>query len=145
MLHHLAVWMIEENKSKEATSVNDSLSVTNPENLPSTSAENTSQGPLYENFAKNAGPVYQNLEEVKHSKGDNLSFRAEVTLDKGVTTSSVDFLGNVRKLQRHFMLSNLIIYPQIMTVSISITMITYFLPETPSQGPRCKSNDHVNI
>ena len=104
MLHHLAVWMIEENKSKEATSVNDSLSVTNPENLPSTSAENTSQGPLYENLAKNAGPVYQNLEEVKHSKGDNLSFRAEVTLDKDVATSSIDFLGNVRKLHRQFML-----------------------------------------
>merc|ERR1719270_970369 len=63
LLHHLAVWMIEENKNKEASSVNNSMSDPNTESLPSTSAYNTSQGPLYENLAKPSGPVYQNLEE----------------------------------------------------------------------------------
>ena len=87
--------MIEENKSKEATSVNNSMSVPNPESLPSTSGHNTSQGPLYENLAKTSGPVYQNLEEVKNDKGDNQSFRAEVMYDKDVSTSSIGLLSNV--------------------------------------------------
>ena len=95
LLHHLAVWMIEENKNKEASSVNNSMSVPNPESLPSTSGHNTSQGPLYENLAKTSGPVYQNLEEVKNDKGDNQSFRAEVMYDKDVSTSSIGLLSNV--------------------------------------------------
>ena len=96
MLHHLAVWMIEENKSKEASSANNSISISNSENLPSTSTHNTSQGPMYENLAKNhRDPVYENLEELKNNKGDNQSFRAEVTLDKDVTTSSISLLSNV--------------------------------------------------
>ena len=87
--------MIEENKNKEASSVNNSMSDPNPESLPSTSACNTSQGPLYENLAKTSGPVYQNLEEVKNDKGDNQSFRAEVMYDKDVSTSSIGLLSNV--------------------------------------------------
>ena len=51
---------------------------------------------MYENLAKNQGPVYENLEELKNSKGDNQSFRAEVTLDKDMTTSSISLLSNVR-------------------------------------------------
>ena len=85
LLHHLAVWMIEENKSKEASSANTSLATPNEQNLPPPKSENTHQG-----------PVYENLTDLKINTGENLSFRAEVTLDKDVTTSSVADFSNVR-------------------------------------------------
>ena len=83
LLHHLAVWMIEENKTKEATSANTSLATQHPETLAPAGAETTQQGPLYEN-----------LQDLKLNKGDNLSFRAEVTLDKDVSTSTLTNHGN---------------------------------------------------
>lgn len=93
--------MIEENKNKEASSENSFISVPNTESLPSTSTHNTTPGPLYENLAKNSSPVYQNLEEVKNNKGDNQSFRAELTFDKDVSTSSIGLADHVSRKRRY--------------------------------------------
>jgi hypothetical protein len=85
LLHHLAVWMIEENKCKEASSANTSLAAPNVQNLPPTKADN-----------ENQGPVYENLMDLQNKTGDNLSFRAEVTIDKDAPTSSISDFNNVR-------------------------------------------------
>ena len=77
--------MIEENKSKEASSANTSLATPNAQNLPPTKSDNVKQG-----------PVYENLTDLKNNTEENISFRAELVLDKDVPTSSVTDFNDVR-------------------------------------------------
>ena len=77
--------MIEENKSKEASSVNTSMATPNAQNLP----------PTVDPDIVNQGPVYENLTDLKNNTGENISFRAEVTFDKDVPTSSVTDFNDV--------------------------------------------------
>ena len=77
--------MIEENKSKEETSANTSLAAPEAQNLPPTTSDNVKQG-----------PVYENVTDLKNNTGENISFRAELTLDKDVPTSSVPDFNYVR-------------------------------------------------
>ena len=85
LLHHLAVWMIEENKGKEASSANNSIAIQTRETLPPATTTNVNQGPVYENLA-----------DLKRNQDEHLNYRAEITTVNDALASSASGLSNVR-------------------------------------------------
>ena len=83
LLHHLAVWMIEENKSKDV-SASANASLVDP------TAEVVTDSPATKQ--ENQGPVYENLEELRRSHEEHSSFRAEIDAEKDNVASRLDSL-----------------------------------------------------
>ena len=83
LLHHLAVWMIEENKSKD-------VSASANASLVDSTAEVVTKSPATKK--ENQGPVYENLEELRRSHDEHSSFRAEINAEKDDVASRLDSL-----------------------------------------------------
>ena len=78
LLHHLAVWMIEENKNKEARSSSTLLPDSNTsEELPSSLVSNITQNIVPESKA-----------DLDRSEEEYVNFRADITTEKDVTSLS---------------------------------------------------------